>query len=131
MDEDEELYDDYVADREPSFRSHTDITPDELTSALRSLELLKGEFYLGLQVENLTVIDQFIMGVEHHTLQEYIRTERTPPETMFLNAQSQMWIFAAYELLRTRRARAKDVIKWAGLMQHLRLCRMRLRRSWP
>lgn len=84
-----------------------------MTSALRPLELLKGELYPGLQVENLTVIDQFIMGVEQYTLQEYIRTERTPPETMFLNAQSQMWIFAAYELLRTWRARAKDVIKWA------------------
>ena len=53
------------------------------------------------------------MGVEHHTLQEYIQTDRTPPEAMFLNAQSQMWIFAAYELLRTWRARAKDIIKWA------------------
>ena len=112
-DENDEHYEDYIADREPSFRPHTEIAPDELTSALRSLELLKGELYLGLQVENLTVIDQFIMGVEQHTLQEYIRTERTPPETMFLNAQSQMWIFAAYELLRTWRARAKDVIKWA------------------
>jgi hypothetical protein len=30
---------------------------------------------------------------------------------MFLSAQSQMWIFAAYELLRTWRQRAKDVIK--------------------
>lgn len=112
-DEDDEHYEDYIADQEPSYRPHTEITPDELTSALRSLELLKGELYLGLQVENLTVIDQFIMGVEQHTLQEYIRTERTPPETIFLNAQSQMWIFAAYELLRTWRARAKDVIKWA------------------
>ena len=31
---------------------------------------------------------------------------------MFLNAQSQMWIFAAYEVMRTWRQRAKDVIKW-------------------
>ncbi len=110
---DEEHYDDYIADQDPSFRSHTDITPDELTTALRSLELLGGEMHLGLQVTNLTVVDQFIMGVEHHILQEYFRTDKTPPETMFLNAQSQMWIFAAYELLRTWRARAKDIIKWA------------------
>ncbi len=109
----EEHYDDYIADQDQSFRSHNDITPDELTSALHSLELLHGELHLGLQVTNLTVIDQFIMGIEQHTLQEYIRTDKTPPEAMFLNAQSQMWIFAAYELLRTWRARAKDVIKWA------------------
>lgn len=112
-DEEQEFYDDHIADQDPSLRSHTDIAPDELTSALHSLELLRGELYLGLQVNNLTVIDQFIMGIEHHTLQEYHRTERTPPETMFLNAQSQMWIFAAYELLRTWKARAKDIIKWA------------------
>lgn len=109
----EEFYDDYFADQDPRFRTHTDITPDELTTALHSLELLGGELYLGLQVTNLTVIDQFIMGVEHQTLREYIRADRTPPEAMFLNAQSQMWIFAAYELLRTWRARAKDIIKWA------------------
>ena len=109
----EEYCDDYIADQEPSSRLHSDITPDELTTALRSLELLRGEMYLSLQVTNLTVIDQFIMGVEHHTLQEYFRTDKTPPETMFLNAQSQMWIFAAYELLRTWRARAKDIIMWA------------------
>lgn len=112
-DEEEEFYNDHIADQDPSFRVHTEITPDELATALHSLELLRGELYLGLQVTNLTVIDQFIMGVEHHTLQEYIRTDRTPPEAMFLNAQSQMWIFAAYELLRTWRARAKDIIKWA------------------
>lgn len=113
MDDEEEYYDDRSADQDPSFRPHTEITPDELTTALHSLELLGGEMYLGLQVTNLTVIDQFIMGVEHDNLQEYFRTDKTPPETMFLNAQSQMWIFAAYELLRTWRARAKDTIKWA------------------
>ncbi len=31
---------------------------------------------------------------------------------MFLNAQSQMWIFAAYEVMRTWRQRTKDMIKW-------------------
>ncbi len=45
---DEEHYDDYIADQDPSFRSHTDITPDELTTALRSLELLGGEMHLVL-----------------------------------------------------------------------------------
>lgn len=113
MEDENDNYDDYIADQDASFRSHTDITPDELTSAFRSLELLKGDMYLSLQVTNLTVIDQFIMDVEHHTLQEYLRADKTPPEAMFLNAQSQMWIFAAYELLRTWRARAKEVIKLA------------------
>lgn len=114
MDRDEDYYDDYMADQEPSFRARTDISPDELTSALHSLVLLRDDMYLGLQVTNLTVVDQFTMHLEHHTLQEYVRTDKTPPTTMFLNAQSQMWIFAAYELLRTWRARAKDIIKLAN-----------------
>jgi len=101
MDRDEDFYDDYVADQEPSFRPHTDITSHELTSTLHSLVLLRDDMYLGLQVTNLAVVDQFIMNLEHHTLQEYVQTDKTPPTTMFLNAQSQMWIFAAYELLRT------------------------------
>ncbi|WP_425093448.1 hypothetical protein [Tropicimonas sp. S265A] len=114
MASDEEYCDGYPSDQEPSFRSHTDITPDELTSALHSLVLLRSDMYLGLQVTNLTAVDQFIMNLEHNTLQEFIRTDKTPSTTMFLNAQSQMWIFAAYELLRTWRARAKDAVKLAS-----------------
>jgi hypothetical protein len=120
MNDDDDHYHDQIAAEDPSFRTHTDITSDELTTALRSLALLGGDMYLGMQVTNITVIDQFIMDVEYETLQELLRTERTPAQTMFLNAQSQMWIFAVYELLRTWRARAKDVIKLAesgGLVQ--------------
>lgn len=113
MDNDQEFYDEYIADRDPSFRAHTDIAPGELISALHSLALLRDDIYMSLQVTNLTIVDQFIMGLEHQTLQEYVQTERTPPEAMFLNAQSQMWIFAAYELLRTWRGRAKEIIKLA------------------
>jgi hypothetical protein len=31
---------------------------------------------------------------------------------MLLNALSQQWLFALYELLRIWRERAKDVVKW-------------------
>lgn len=113
MPNNEEYYDSYLSVKEVTFRSHIDITPDELTSALHSLVFLRNDMYLGLQVTNLTVVDQFIMNLEHQTLKEYIQTDKTPPSTMFLNAQSQMWILAAYELLRTWRARAKDIIKLA------------------
>ena len=44
---------------------------------------------------------------------EYIDIERTPSDTaMFVSAQSQMWIFALYELLRTWRSRTRKLIKW-------------------
>ena len=31
---------------------------------------------------------------------------------LFVSAQSQMWLFAAYELLRTWRQRCRDMLKW-------------------
>jgi hypothetical protein len=68
--------------------------------------------YLRMQVFNLSVVDQFVMGLECDVLRRLHSEDRTPgPEAMFLNALSQMWIFAAYELLRTWRERAKEVIK--------------------
>jgi hypothetical protein len=39
-DQEEEFHDDNMADEDQSFRSHTEIAPDELTTALHSLELL-------------------------------------------------------------------------------------------
>jgi len=62
-------------------------------------------------VHNLAIVDQFIMELEEDVLQKLWAEERTPPETMFLSAQSQMWIFAAYELMRTWQEIAKDVLK--------------------
>jgi hypothetical protein len=54
------------------------------------------------------------MKLEVELLRKQFREERTPiPEATFVSAQSQMWIFAAYELMRTWRQRAKDMIKWA------------------
>jgi len=34
-------------------------------------------------------------------------------EAAFLSAQSQMWIFAAYEIMRTWRQRVRRMIEWA------------------
>src|SRR5690606_7998002 len=39
--------------------------------------------------------------------------ESQMPDLAFLSAISQMWIFAAYELLRTWRQCADDIVKWA------------------
>ena len=51
--------------------------------------------------------------MEYDTLRKLIAEESTPgPEAMFLSEQSQMWIFAAYEILRTWRERATDMVKW-------------------
>jgi hypothetical protein len=68
------------------------------------------------------MVDEFITALEYQSLRELIAEERTPAAAHFLSAQSQMWIFAAYELLRTWQERCKNIIKWAdngGLQQKL------------
>ena len=51
---------------------------------------------------------------------EYIETERTPLQTaVFASALSQLWIFGLYELLRTWRQRAREVIRFAEELRAL------------
>jgi hypothetical protein len=97
---------------EPKYLDPGEIGQHELGSALDSLYLLGDDPYTHMQAFNLSVVDEFIMALEYETLRKYMEEERTPlPEAIFLSAQSQMWIFGVYELLRTWRERAKDVIK--------------------
>ncbi len=104
----------YDGDFEPPYRDPHEIEGMELGQALKALHLLGDDMYLRMQAFNLSVVDKFIMGLEYDTLQRLLEQESTPaPEAMFLSAQSQMWIFAAYELMRTWRERAKDMVKLA------------------
>ena len=96
-------------DDELPYRERTDIGMNELAQALNSLQLMDDP-YLSMQIYNLAIVDQFIMELEEDVLRKLLQEERTPSETMFLSAQSQMWIFAAYELMRTWRERAADVL---------------------
>lgn len=71
------------------------------------------DMFLNMQAMNITIIDNFITECEYNLLREYIEIEKTPTDTaMFVSAQSQMWIFALYELLRTWRSRIASLIKW-------------------
>jgi hypothetical protein len=55
-----------------------------------------------------------LTGLEYEVLEKLMDEERTPvSDAVFLSAQSQMWIFAAYELMRTWRQRAHEMIKWS------------------
>lgn len=108
----------------PRYRDTEKIAPTEIRSALSKLQLFADDPYLRMQAVNIGLVDQFLMRLESDVLRKLIEEERTPiPESAFLSAQSQMWIFAAYEILRTWRQRAKEVLKWAesgGLEQKLK-----------
>lgn len=94
----------------------------EIPAALQSLALFCDP-YLSMQAQNLAIVDHFLNELEQHVLKRLFDEDRTPvDDAMFLNAQSQMWIFAAYEVMRTWRQLAKDIVKWhdnGGL--HLKL----------
>lgn len=113
---------------QPTYRSPDKIQSFELGEALNSLALLGGDPYLTMQTTNLTVVDQALMDLEQRVLHRLIDEERTPvDDALFLSALSQMWIFAAYELLRTWRQRAKSVLKWSdagGLEQVIKNLRI-------
>lgn len=99
-------------DDDPRYRDVTNIEGWEIPAALRSLTLFEDP-YLSMQAQNLAIVDGFLNALEQRVLERHFREDRTPlDDAMFLNAQSQMWIFAAYEVVRTWRQRAKDMIKW-------------------
>ena len=84
-----------------------------ISEALQTLPLFD-EPYLQMQVMNLDVVDEFLRNQETNLLAEYMELERTPvPTAVFVSALSQLWIFGLYELLRTWRQRATDVLRWA------------------
>lgn len=88
--------------------------PDEidwsaLRSALTSLQLFDDP-YMAMQATNLGIVDQFLTGLEFQVLQESFQDDRDISGMMFLNAQSQMWMFSAYELLRTWRQRIRETL---------------------
>lgn len=116
-------WDDFEADEGPRYRSLDDVSETALREALCGLFLVGEDPFLRMQAWNVSAVDQFIMDIEHEVLSKLIDEERTPvPEALFLSAQSQMWIFAVYEILRTWRQRADEMIKWhenGGLQQKL------------
>ena len=110
MDEEEIDRDD--AD-EQRYKAASEIEQSALREALCNLNLLGDDPFLRMQAFNLAIVDQWLTVLEYQVLEKLMDEERTPvPEAAFLSAQSQMWIFAAYELLRTWRERARDTVKW-------------------
>jgi hypothetical protein len=98
----------------PTYRLPETIAQSELRAALDSLALFGSDPNFRNQAFNIALVDEFVMKLELNLLRQQFQEERTPiVEAAFVSAQSQMWIFAAYELMRTWRQRASDMIKWA------------------
>ncbi|ABI56482.1 hypothetical protein ACN2MM_06315 [Alkalilimnicola ehrlichii MLHE-1] len=87
----------------------------------RSLVLFD-DMFLNMQGMNIAINDSFITDQEYNLLRTYFEIERTPTQqALFVSAQSQMWIFALYELLRTWRHRIRKLKTWRenGAIPHM------------
>lgn len=104
---DEEMDVDEGAEYEPA----EEIDVWELSQSLGKLALFAGDPYLVMQATNLGLVDRWLINLETSIREELHAEERTPVNSMFLSALTQMWLFAAYEVLRTWRQRVKDVLK--------------------
>lgn len=85
-----------------------------LTIALQNLPLLGDDLYLRMQAMNLGIVDEYLRQIESELLRTFMAEEKTPfPEAVFVSAQSQLWIFGLYELLRTWRQRCGELLAFA------------------
>lgn len=91
-------------------RRPSEIGVNEMVEGLHRLTFFADNMFLRTQALNLAVVDKFIMDLELATLRKNFREELTLEDSMFLSAQTQMWLFAAYELLRTWKDRAKKIV---------------------
>ena len=106
--------DDYEEDV-PCYGPASSIESGALREALCGLSLLGDDPFLSGQAFNLAIVDEWLTQIEEDLLRQLLREDRTPMrEALFVSAQSQMWIFAAYELLRTWRQRAENLRKLAS-----------------
>ncbi|WP_164897199.1 hypothetical protein [Pseudomonas alkylphenolica] len=105
--DEDDCYDDYV----PTYVSKDEIPQQALADALCSLTLFSTDMNLRSQAMNLALIDEFIMGIEYDYLRSKFNETSSAYDSFFLAAQSQMWIFSAYELLRTWIEKAKGYVR--------------------
>lgn len=97
-----------------------DATTPDLASALQALPLLADDLYLKMQAANLAAVDALLESMETQLLHEYIELDRTPiPTFNMVSALSQLWVFGVYELLRTWRQRARQVLRFADDVRSL------------
>ncbi|RON16799.1 hypothetical protein [Pseudomonas frederiksbergensis] len=95
--------DDYGHDRDyvPSYLHPGQIPQYALGESLKSLKLFNTDMNLVSQSMNLTIVDEFVMDLEYDYLRAKFNETSNPYDSVFLAAQSQMWIFSAYEVMRT------------------------------
>jgi hypothetical protein len=72
------------------------------------------DLWLGMQAQNIAIVDHIIRHFEQQALQHYYANDSFSMEHLApLSAMSQMWVFALYEFLRTWLERASKLIGYS------------------
>ena len=98
---------------EITYESAEQIDQMAIYSALNSLMFFANNLDFSSQAMNLAIVDEFTMDLEYAYLRSKFDETNTPYQSVFLSAQSQMWIFSAYELMRTWREKISKYLKAA------------------
>ncbi|WP_205871318.1 hypothetical protein, partial [Pseudomonas viridiflava] len=104
-------YEDYG--EEITYESAEQIDQMAIYSALNSLMFFANNLDFSSQAMNLAIVDEFTMDLEYGYLRSKFDETNTPYQSVFVSAQSQMWIFSAYELMRTWREKISKYLKAA------------------
>lgn len=111
MTDTEEFYD--QSDDKPRYRDVAEIGTSDLHEALMSLAGFAENPRLVMQASQLWLVDNTLNVLEQEVMRHQFDDEPPRGKIALLGALSPMWIYAAYELLRTWRQRCEEVIKLA------------------
>jgi hypothetical protein len=95
-------------------RSAIDDDPPFSLFVWRSSIPLCDDLWLGMQAQNIAIVDRIVRHFEQEALQHYYAHDSFSMEHLApLSAMSQMWVFALYEFLRTWLQRASKLIGYS------------------
>ncbi len=97
----------------PRYRDVAEIGRADLYEALLTLAGFSENPMLVMQASQLCLVDNMLNGIEQEVISHQFDEEPPRGKIALLQSLSPMWIFAAYELLRTWRQRCEEVIKLA------------------
>lgn len=98
---------------QPRYRAVAEIGTAELYEALTTLAGFAENPFLAMQASQLCLVDNTLNSLEEEVMRHQLDDDPPRGKIALLSALSPMWIYAAYELLRTWRQRCEEVIKLA------------------